>query len=31
MGIVNWREEQQGRDGWRRAIGEVLYLLVQGC
>jgi hypothetical protein len=27
MGIVNWRQIAQERDGWRRATGEALILL----
>jgi len=27
MGIANWRQIAQGRDGWRRATGEALVLL----
>jgi len=27
MGLVNWRQVVQDRDGWRKATGEVLILL----
>jgi hypothetical protein len=27
MGIVNWRQIAQGRDGWRRATRKVIVLL----
>jgi hypothetical protein len=27
MGIVNWRQVAQDRDGWRRATREALILL----
>jgi len=26
MGIVNWRQRAQGRDGWRRVSKEALVL-----
>jgi hypothetical protein len=27
MGIVNWRQVSQDRDGWRRATSEALILV----